>query len=138
MSQIETSIAQLTFGLSTRDKGTFPSQTQPNLKDQTESLYRDQANAVITLRSGKTVDSKVRMPEDKSRESLNPSTEKVVGGKPICEETSFVEEETGQVSLSHKELICQICANTGMYNSKDELLEKDVELSNTRVPHGGL
>ncbi|KAF6138030.1 hypothetical protein GIB67_042935 [Kingdonia uniflora] len=33
------------------------------------------------------------------------------------------------------ELIYQICANTGMYNSKDELLEKDVELSNTRVPH---
>ncbi|KAF6160484.1 hypothetical protein GIB67_019253 [Kingdonia uniflora] len=36
----------------------------------------------------------------------------------------------------HMELIYQICANTGMYSSKDELLEKDVELSNTRVPHG--
>ncbi|KAF6168067.1 hypothetical protein GIB67_011452 [Kingdonia uniflora] len=34
------------------------------------------------------------------------------------------------------ELIYQICANTGMYSSKDELLEKDVELSNTRVPYG--
>ncbi|KAF6137591.1 hypothetical protein GIB67_007990 [Kingdonia uniflora] len=34
------------------------------------------------------------------------------------------------------ELIYQICTNTGMYSSKDELLEKDVELSNTRVPHG--
>ncbi|KAF6151298.1 hypothetical protein GIB67_020620 [Kingdonia uniflora] len=34
------------------------------------------------------------------------------------------------------ELSYQICANTGMYSSKDELLEKDVELSNTRVPHG--
>ncbi|KAF6162531.1 hypothetical protein GIB67_003077 [Kingdonia uniflora] len=33
------------------------------------------------------------------------------------------------------ELIYQICANTGMYNSKDEMLKKDVELSNTRVPH---
>ncbi|KAF6174962.1 hypothetical protein GIB67_026450 [Kingdonia uniflora] len=33
------------------------------------------------------------------------------------------------------ELIYQIYANTGMYSSKDELLEKDVELSNTRVPH---
>ncbi|KAF6156276.1 hypothetical protein GIB67_008046 [Kingdonia uniflora] len=121
MSQIKTSIAQLASGLSTRDKGTFPIQTQPNPKDQTESLHRDQANAVITLRSGKTVDNKVRIPEEKSRESPNPSTEKVVeGGKPIC----------------HIELIYQICANTGMYSSKDELLEKDVELSNTRVPHG--
>ncbi|KAF6164801.1 hypothetical protein GIB67_037706 [Kingdonia uniflora] len=102
MIRIETSIAQLASGLSTRDK-----------------------------------DNKVRMPEDKSRESPNPSTEKFVeGGKPICEETPFVEEETEQVSLSHMELIYQICANTGMYSSKDELLEKDVELSNTRVPHG--
>ncbi|KAF6175138.1 hypothetical protein GIB67_022819 [Kingdonia uniflora] len=33
------------------------------------------------------------------------------------------------------ELSYQICANTGMYSSKDELLEKDVELSNTRVLH---
>ncbi|KAF6160889.1 hypothetical protein GIB67_041943 [Kingdonia uniflora] len=137
MSRIETLIAQLAFGLSTKDKGTFPSQTQPNLKDQTESLHRDQANAVITLRSGKTVDNKVRMPEDKLRESPNPSTKKVVEeGKLICKETPFVEEETGQVSLSHMELIYQICANTRMYSSKDELLEKDVELSNIRVPHG--
>ncbi|KAF6177016.1 hypothetical protein GIB67_040914 [Kingdonia uniflora] len=129
MSQIEASIAQLASGLSTRDKGTFPSQTQPNPKDQTESLHRDQANAVITLRSGKTIDNKVRMPEDKSRESPNPSTEKVTeGGKPISEETPFVEEKTGQVLLSHMELIYKICANTGMYSSKDELLEKDVEL----------
>ncbi|KAF6166156.1 hypothetical protein GIB67_023866 [Kingdonia uniflora] len=36
----------------------------------------------------------------------------------------------------HMELIYQICANTGMYSSNDELLEKDVELSNTKVPHG--
>ncbi|KAF6140330.1 hypothetical protein GIB67_011349 [Kingdonia uniflora] len=103
MRRIETSIAQLASGLSTRDKGTFPSQTQPNLKDQTESLHRDQANVVITLRSGKTIDNKVRMPEEKSRESPNPSTEKVVeGGKPIYKETPFIEEETGQVSLSGK------------------------------------
>ncbi|KAF6134132.1 hypothetical protein GIB67_013529 [Kingdonia uniflora] len=34
------------------------------------------------------------------------------------------------------ELSYQICVNTGMYNSKDEMLEKDVELSNTRVSHG--
>ncbi|KAF6155784.1 hypothetical protein GIB67_007431 [Kingdonia uniflora] len=39
-------------------------------------------------------------------------------------------------SSGHMEPIYQICANTGMYSSKDELLEKDVELSNTRVPHG--
>ncbi|KAF6135321.1 hypothetical protein GIB67_027195 [Kingdonia uniflora] len=136
MTRIEISVAQLASGLSTRDKGTFPSQTQPNLKDQAECSHRDQVNAVITLRSGKTVYNKVRMPEDKSCESPNPSTEKVIeGGKPICEETPFVEEETGQVSLRHMELSYQICANTGMYNSKDELLEKDAELSNTRVPH---
>ncbi|KAF6175708.1 hypothetical protein GIB67_022710 [Kingdonia uniflora] len=137
MSRIETSIAQLASGLNTIEKGAFPSQAQPNFKDQTESLHCDQANVVITLRSEKTVDNKVWMPEEKSRESPNPSTKKVVeGGKLICKETLFVEEETGQVSLSHMELIYQISANTGMYCSKDELLEKDVELSNTRVPHG--
>ncbi|KAF6162561.1 hypothetical protein GIB67_003107 [Kingdonia uniflora] len=137
MSRIEISITKLASGLSTRDKGTFPSQTQPNPKDQPKSLHRDQANAVIILRSGNTVNNKVRIPEDKSRKSPNPSTEKVVdGGKPICEETPFLEEETRQVSLSYMELIYQICANTGMYSSKDELLEKDVELSNKRVPHG--
>ncbi|KAF6154715.1 hypothetical protein GIB67_035680 [Kingdonia uniflora] len=36
----------------------------------------------------------------------------------------------------HMELIYQICAITGMYCSNDELLEKDIELSNTSVPHG--
>ncbi|KAF6149873.1 hypothetical protein GIB67_008594 [Kingdonia uniflora] len=36
------------------------------------------------------------------------------------------------------ELIYQICANTRMYSSKDELLEKDVELSNTRSHMGRL
>ncbi|KAF6148909.1 hypothetical protein GIB67_014280, partial [Kingdonia uniflora] len=44
--------------------------------------------------------------------------------------------EGTHVISGHIELIYQICANTGMYSSKDELLEKDVELSNTRVPHG--
>ncbi|KAF6135397.1 hypothetical protein GIB67_027271 [Kingdonia uniflora] len=96
--------------------------------------------SIVQLASGLSTrdkDNKVRMPEDKSRESPNPSTEKVVeGGKPICEETPFVEEETGQVSLSHMELIYQICANTRMYSSKDEVLEKDVKLSNTRVLYG--
>ncbi|KAF6143537.1 hypothetical protein GIB67_029706 [Kingdonia uniflora] len=123
MSRIETSIVQLASGLNTKDKGTLPSQTQPNLKDQAERSHRDQANAVIILRSRKTVDNKVRMPEDESHESPNPSTEKAVeGDKPIC----------------HMELSYKICANTGMYSSNDELLENDVELSNTRVPHGEL
>ncbi|KAF6135421.1 hypothetical protein GIB67_027295 [Kingdonia uniflora] len=96
--------------------------------------------SIVQLVSGfstRDIDNKVRMPEEKSRKSPSPSTEKVVeGGKPICEETSFVEEETEQVSLSHMEPIYQICANTRMYSSKDELLEKDIVLSNTRVPHG--
>ncbi|KAF6168444.1 hypothetical protein GIB67_004996 [Kingdonia uniflora] len=130
MSRIKTSIAQLASGLSTRDKGTFPSQTQPNPKDQTESLHRDQANAVITVRSGKTVDNKVRMPEDKSHESPNPSTEKVVeGGKPICEETPFVEEETEQMTIQVKTL----------YNVKksafaDLLKAKPTDLSTLPIP----
>ncbi|KAF6144131.1 hypothetical protein GIB67_004804, partial [Kingdonia uniflora] len=44
--------------------------------------------------------------------------------------------EATHIILGHIEPIYKICANTGMYSSKDELLEKDVELSNTRVPHG--
>ncbi|KAF6143405.1 hypothetical protein GIB67_029574 [Kingdonia uniflora] len=42
----------------------------------------------------------------------------------------------GKLFAGHMELIYQICANTGMYSSKDELLEKDIELSNTWVPYG--
>ncbi|KAF6134978.1 hypothetical protein GIB67_035868 [Kingdonia uniflora] len=34
------------------------------------------------------------------------------------------------------ELIYQICVNTRMYSSNDELLEKDVELSKIRASHG--
>ncbi|KAF6166206.1 hypothetical protein GIB67_023916, partial [Kingdonia uniflora] len=44
--------------------------------------------------------------------------------------------EATHVISGYMELIYQICINTRMYNSKDELLEKDAELSNTRVPHG--
>ncbi|KAF6175785.1 hypothetical protein GIB67_035912 [Kingdonia uniflora] len=53
-------------------------------------------------------------------------------------ETSIAQLASGLSTRGkgHMELIYQICANTGMYSSKDELLVKDVELSNTRVPHG--
>ncbi|KAF6135976.1 hypothetical protein GIB67_006868 [Kingdonia uniflora] len=52
--------------------------------------------------------------------------------------TDFVGESRGFLygEDGHMELIYQICANTGMYSSKDELLERDVELSSTKVPHG--
>ncbi|KAF6137537.1 hypothetical protein GIB67_031816, partial [Kingdonia uniflora] len=43
--------------------------------------------------------------------------------------------EATQVISGHMELIYQICVNIRMYNSKDELLEKDAELSSTRVPY---
>ncbi|KAF6162622.1 hypothetical protein GIB67_003168, partial [Kingdonia uniflora] len=57
----------------------------------------------------------------------------------LAEDNKFsaIREATHVIS-GHIEHIDQICANTGMYSSKDELLEKDVELSNTRVPIDGV
>ncbi|KAF6155634.1 hypothetical protein GIB67_034729 [Kingdonia uniflora] len=104
LQRIETTIAQLETRLSTRDNGTFPSQTQPNPKDQSESSNNcDHANVVITLRSVKTIDNKVRMPENKYCVCLNP-TMKVVEDEEesMSEETPVTGEETENIPPTKK------------------------------------
>ncbi|KAF6153633.1 hypothetical protein GIB67_027500 [Kingdonia uniflora] len=67
IAKLEGQIGQMATEISTRDKGTFPSQTQANPKGNTEhprSSNRDGVNAIISLRSGTKVDNLVKMPKE--------------------------------------------------------------------------
>ncbi|KAF6152116.1 hypothetical protein GIB67_031438 [Kingdonia uniflora] len=67
IAKLEGQIGQMATEISTRDKRTFPSQTQANPKGNTEhprSSNRDGVNAIISLRSGTKVDNLVKMPKE--------------------------------------------------------------------------
>ncbi|XP_026398588.1 uncharacterized protein LOC113294405 [Papaver somniferum] len=72
ISNLETQISQLSNLLNDRENGTFPSQTTPNPKGVNQvnglgsSNHNEHIKAVITLRSGKTLENSVEPPKDKS------------------------------------------------------------------------
>ena len=78
-------MGQLANSLSVRDKGTFPSQPEPNPKGQVvhdpKGKGPEQVKSIITLRSGTQVDNKVELP----REIEGPSVdaEPMVEPKPV-------------------------------------------------------
>ena len=61
-------VGQLATQLSEREKGKFPSQPEPNPRvnrvHMAEDDHVNQANAVITLRSGNKINNKVELPKD--------------------------------------------------------------------------
>ena len=61
-------VGQLATQLSEREKGKFPSQPEPNPRvnhvNMAEDDHVNQANAVITLRSGTKIDNKIELPKD--------------------------------------------------------------------------
>ena len=68
-------MSQLANSISARDKGTFPSQPEPNPKGQVVHYPKgkgpEQVKSIITLRSGTQVDNKVELP----RETEEPSVD---------------------------------------------------------------
>ncbi|XP_026379646.1 uncharacterized protein LOC113274484 [Papaver somniferum] len=72
ISNIETQIIQLSNRLNDRENGRFPSQTTPNPKGVNQvngsgsSNHNEHVKAVITLRSGKTLENSVESPKDSS------------------------------------------------------------------------
>ncbi|KAF6143622.1 hypothetical protein GIB67_012421 [Kingdonia uniflora] len=67
IAKLEGQIGQMATEISTRDKGTFHSQTQVNPKRNTEhprSSNRDGVNAIISLWSGTKVNNLVKMPKE--------------------------------------------------------------------------
>ncbi|KAF6138704.1 hypothetical protein GIB67_035865 [Kingdonia uniflora] len=77
IAKLEGQIGQMATEISTRDKGTFPSQTQANPKGNTEhprSSNRDGVNAIISLRSGTKVDNLVKMPKEPELEIQSKET----------------------------------------------------------------
>ncbi|KAF6176584.1 hypothetical protein GIB67_034446 [Kingdonia uniflora] len=86
IAKLEGQIGQIATEISTRDKGTFPSQTQANPKGNTEhprSSNRDGVNAIISLRSGTKVDNLVKMPKEPELE---------IKSKPIEEPASVIRQ----------------------------------------------
>ncbi|XP_026459431.1 uncharacterized protein LOC113360100 [Papaver somniferum] len=72
IANIETQISQLSNRLNDRENGKFPIQSTPNPKGVNQvngsgsSNHNEHVKAVITLRSGKTLDNSVEPPKDKS------------------------------------------------------------------------
>ncbi len=69
--------------LSVREKGTFPSQPQPNPKTQCEvqdsnpsKSVLGQAKSITTLQSGKIIDKEIPMKADKPKESVEARVRK--------------------------------------------------------------
>ena len=80
-------MGQLANSLSARDKGTFPSQPEPNPKGQVVHDIKgkgpEQVKSIITLRSGTQVDNKVELPRYVEGPSVD--AEPMVEPEPVKE-----------------------------------------------------
>ncbi|XP_026459761.1 uncharacterized protein LOC113360469 [Papaver somniferum] len=65
LDELKTSIVRIESRLNVREKGTLPAQTQPNPKGQFEvkDSNLEQANVVTTLRSGKVIETPMKVNE---------------------------------------------------------------------------
>ncbi|XP_026459851.1 uncharacterized protein LOC113360565 [Papaver somniferum] len=67
LDELKTSIVRIESRLNVREKGTLPSRTQPNSKGQFEvkNSNLEQANVVTTLRSGKVIETPMKLADNK-------------------------------------------------------------------------
>ncbi|KAF6147432.1 hypothetical protein GIB67_012970 [Kingdonia uniflora] len=113
IAKLEGQIGQMETEISTRDKGTFSSQTQANPKGNTKHprySNRDGVNAIISLRSGTKVDNLVKMPKKPELES-----------KPI--------EKAANLDTMRRELMARCIPG----NYEEESFAKLVVLSETEA-----
>ncbi|WP_193450537.1 hypothetical protein, partial [Streptomyces plicatus] len=91
ITKLEYQMGQLANSISARDKGTFPSQPEPNPKGQivhdTKGKGPEQVKSIITLRSGTQLDNKVELPKEPEVESneIVEIEEPSVNAEPILE-----------------------------------------------------
>ncbi|XP_026385854.1 uncharacterized protein LOC113281351 isoform X2 [Papaver somniferum] len=75
LDELKTSIVRIESRLNVREKGTLPAQTQPNPKGQFEvkNSNLEQANVVTTLRSGKVIETPMKVDEPEKSPKLKSS-----------------------------------------------------------------
>ncbi|XP_026445241.1 uncharacterized protein LOC113345782 [Papaver somniferum] len=71
LDELKTSIVRIESRLNVREKGTLPAQTQPNPKGKNSNL--EQANVVTTLRSGKVIETPMKVDEPEKSPKLKSS-----------------------------------------------------------------
>ncbi|XP_026445216.1 uncharacterized protein LOC113345757 isoform X1 [Papaver somniferum] len=75
LDELKTRIVRIESRLNVREKGKFPAQTQPNPKGQFEAKNSnlEQANVVTTLRSGKVIETPMKVNEPEKSPKLKSS-----------------------------------------------------------------
>ncbi|XP_026445240.1 uncharacterized protein LOC113345781 [Papaver somniferum] len=75
LDELKTSIVRIESRLNVREKGAFPDQTQPNPKGQFEvkNSNLEQSNVVTTLRSGKVIETPMKVNEPEKSLKLKSS-----------------------------------------------------------------
>ncbi|XP_026450761.1 uncharacterized protein LOC113350871 [Papaver somniferum] len=88
IANLETQISQLSNRLNDREDRTFPSQTTPNPKGVNQgnrsgsSNHNEHVKAVITLRSGKTLENSVEPPKDSSPTENETEVDQTLSKEP--------------------------------------------------------
>ena len=91
LAKLEYQMGQLANSLSARDKGTFPSQPEPNPKGQVVHDIKgkgpEQVKSIITLRSGTQIDNNVELPKESKKTPSEDveSDEQIVNAEPMVE-----------------------------------------------------
>ncbi|KAJ8629808.1 hypothetical protein MRB53_023131 [Persea americana] len=97
IAKLEYQMGQLANSLSARDKGTFPSQPEPNPKGQVvhdpKGKVPEQVKSIIILRSGTQIDNNVELPKESKKTPSEDveSEEQSVNAKPMLEPEPFKE-----------------------------------------------
>ena len=100
IAKLEMQMSQLATSLNEREKGKFPSQAVANPKGQLESgasSHHEQAKAITTLRSGKTVDNHVGNPEIvelQGEEDVTPVSNDNISKNPEPPTSTFFRDES--------------------------------------------
>ncbi|XP_026400597.1 uncharacterized protein LOC113296509 [Papaver somniferum] len=94
ISNLETQISQLSNRLNDKEDETFPSQTTPNPKGVNQgnrsgsSNHNEHVRAVITLRSGKTLENSAEPPKDSSPAAKETEVDQTFPKDPIYPESA--------------------------------------------------
>ncbi|XP_026459800.1 uncharacterized protein LOC113360509 [Papaver somniferum] len=104
ISNLETQISQLSSQLNDRESGTFPSQITPNPKGvnqvnkSSSSNHNEHIKAVITLRSGKTLENSVEPSKDKNPAEKETEVDQTSSKDPNEHESAKSPSEENNIS----------------------------------------
>ena len=100
IAKLEMQMGQLATSLSEREKGKFPNQPIANPKGQFDigaSSHHEQAKAITTLRSGKTIDNHIDDPkiiEIHEEEGVTHDTPENISKSPSPPSSTFLRDES--------------------------------------------